>query len=876
MSWRRFLRRGWWSRERARELASYVEIEIADNLARGMSASDAESAARRKLGNRTLIQEDIYRMNTLHWLEDAWQDLRHAARLLRLSPGFALVAILSLALGTGANTAIFQLVDTVRLRSLPVHDPKSLVEVRIAGGNVGMGLNNGAYGQLTRPIFEELSKGQQPLSGLFAWSAGDVRVGQRNEIRRARGIEVSGNFFSTLGIRAQQGRLLLPEDEAACPSSRAVVSYSYWQNEMGGRGLDAATGLVLNGEFKQVIGVAPPQFTGLAVGQRFDVAQPFCRPKELRRDVFQITVMGRLRPGQSLDRATAELGARSPGIMEATMLSGYSAPMLERYGRFRLAGYTASSGVSWLRTNYASSLSLLLAITGMVLLIACANLANLMLARASVRQLEIAIRLALGASRARLIRQLLTESALIAAAGTILGAALAQALSRLVVWSVSTSTAEVYLSTKTDWRVLFFAAALGALTCAFFGIVPAFRATRDIKSGGRGMTAARETFSLQRVMVVAQIAVCLVLLTGAVLFIRSFRNLMTFDPGMRESAVTVALVGFERSRIAPERYEDFKRRLAEELNATPGIRRAATTSNVPLSNSSWTLAVHLGAQEGWSKFTWASPEYFEAMNIPIVAGRNFRNTDTASSPRVAIVNRTFVRTYLRDENPIGKTLRTVAEPNYPSASYEIIGVIADTKYASVRDEIPPMVFAPAAQYPAPDNWTALMVYSNLAPAAIKNVLLSKHPEMVVDCTNFQTSIRDGFVRERLMAVLSGVFGSLAAVLAMLGLYGVVSYIVARRRNEIGIRMALGAQQQQVMAMFLGDAARLVAIGLVIGALVSLVAMRGAASLLFGLKSYDPLTLSVAAALLAAVAALASFLPARRAAQLDPMIALRNE
>jgi predicted permease len=669
---------------------------------------------------------------------------------------------------------------------------------------------------------------------------------------------------------------LLPEDEGACPSSRAVVSYSYWQNEMGGRDLDASAGLVLNGEFKQVIGVAPPQFTGLAVGQRFDVAQPFCRPKELRRDLFQITVMGRLRPGQPLDRATAELGARSQGIMEATMIYGYNAKMIETYRRFRLAGYRASGGVSLLREQYNSSLWLLLAITGMVLLIACANLANLMLARASVRRHEIAIRQALGASRARLVRQLVTESALIAAMGATLGAILAPALSRLIVWSLSTTTTAVYLSMKTDWRVLFFAAAIGALTCAFFGMIPAFRATRAMRSGGRGMTAGRETFSLQRVMVVAQLAICLILLTGAVLFIRSFRNLMTFNPGMREAGVTVAAIGFEKSHVAPGHYEEFKLRLVELLNATPGIRRAAITSNVPLAGGSWTLGVHLGAQEDWSKFTWVSPEYFDTMNIPIVAGRNFRDADTATSPRVAIVNRTFVHRFLGNANPIGKTLRSVAEPNYPAVSYEIIGLIPDTKYASVRDDTPPMLFAPAAQFPEPAPWTALVIYSNLAPAAIKNALLREHPEMVVDCTDFQTQIRDGFVRERLMAVLSGVFGSLAAVLAMLGLYGVISYIVARRRTEIGIRMALGAQRQQVMAMFLRDAARLVAIGLVIGALVSLVTMRGAASLLFGLKSYDPVTLSAAAALLTAVAALASFLPARRAAKLDPMIALRDE
>jgi predicted permease len=345
---------------------------------------------------------------------------------------------------------------------------------------------------------------------------------------------------------------------------------------------------------------------------------------------------------------------------------------------------------------------------------------------------------------------------------------------------------------------------------------------------------------------------------------------------MREAGVTVALIGFEQSRVAPARYEEFKRRLIEELRASPGIRHAAITSNVPLSGGSWTLGIHSGAQEGSSKFTWASPEYFETMNIPVVAGRNFRDTDTAASPRVAIVNRTFVRTYLGNANPIGKTLRTVAEPNYPAASYEIIGVIPDTKYASVRGDTPPMTFAPATQLPPRQAWTAMMIYTSLTPAAVKSALLRKHPEMVVDCSDFQTQIRDGFARERLMAVLSGVFGLLAAVLAMLGLYGVISYVVARRRNEIGIRMALGAQRQQVMQMFLSDAARLVAIGLVMGALLFLVAMRGAASLLFGLKSYDPVTLSVAGVLLAAVAALASLVPALRAAKLDPMMALRDE
>ena len=881
MSWRRFIRRAWWNRERARELASYLEIETAENVARGMTARNAEAEARRKLGNRTSIQEEIYRMNTVTWLDDLWQDLRHAARTLRLSPGFACVAVLSLALGVGANTAIFQLLDAVRLRSLPVRDPQSLVEVRIVGGNRGMGLNDGLYGQLTRPIFNELKKKSRGLAGLFAWSPDEVRIGRGSDLRRVPAVYVTGDFFPTLGVTARQGRLLLPEDESACPTTRAVVSYSYWQNEMGGQPLDGAPGLVVNGNFMQVVGVAPPGFTGLAVGQRFDVAVPFCHPKELRRDVFDITVMGRLKPGQTLAGASAELGTLSAGIMEATTITGYNTKVIETYKGFRLAASSASGGVSSLRNEYDKSLWLLLAITGMVLLIACANLANLMLARASVRQHEISIRLALGASRFRLVRQLLTESAVIAAAGAALGVLLAQVLSRLVVWSVSTTTTSVYLPTSLDWRVLLFAAAVCILTCAFFGVVPALRATRAkpisaMKSGGRGMTTGRESFSLQRVMVIAQIAVCLVLLAGAALFIRSFRNLMTFDPGMREAGITVAFIGFEPLHIAPEHYEDFKRRLVEEVSAAPGIRRAAITSNVPLSGASWTHGIHIDAQEGWSKFTWVSPDYFDTMNIHLIAGRNFRATDTAASPGVAVVNQKFVRMYLRNENPIGRTLRTVAEPNYPATSYQIIGVIPDTKYSSVREEVPPMAFAPAAQLPAREPWTALMIYSNLTPAAIKSVLVRNHPAMVTDCANFQTRIRDGFARERLMAVLSGLFGLLAAVLAMLGLYGIISYLVARRRNEVGIRMALGAERQQVIRMFLRDAARLVIVGLAIGTLVSLIAMRGAASLLFGLKSYDPLTLAIAGALLAGVATVASFLPAYRAAKLDPMIALRDE
>jgi predicted permease len=885
MSWRRFLRRDWWDQERAREIDFYLEVETAENIERGMVPSEAAAAARRKFGNPVLVREEIYRMNSIGWLESMGQDLRYGARLLRLNPGFAFVAIASLALGIGANTAIFQLLDAVRLRSLPIQNPQELAEVRIAGGNGGFGLNDGGYSQLTRHIWQQIKEHHEPFSGVFAWNVDDWRVGQGSDLRRTRGLHVSGEFFRVLGVQPWRGRLLSPEDETTCPSSRAVVSYAYWQGEMGGRELGPGSTRMINGNFVEIIGVTPPGFSGLAVGESFDIALPFCQPKELRRDVFEIAVMGRLRPGWTVKRASSQLDAASPGIFEATAPTGYSTESIERFKRFRLAVYPASGGVSQIRTMYDSSLWLLLGITGLVLLIACANLANLMLARASTREREIAVRLALGASRHRLIRQLLAESYLLAAIGTVLGIGLAQALSRVLVWSLSTQETSVNLPMGIDWRVLLFAAAVAVLTCAVFGVAPALRASQAepgdaMKSGGRSMTSSRERFSLQRFMVVTQIAVSLVLLVGALLFVRSFRNLMTFNPGMREAGITVAFIGFEKSRVAPDHYEEFKRNLLDEVRSVPGILDAATTTTVPLTGSNWGHGIRIGSKEGGSSFTWVSPDYFKTMSIPLLSGRGFNQNDTAVAPRVAIVNQTFVNRYLSGENPIGRTLRTSPEPRYPATTYEIIGVIQDTKHTGLRNEIPAITFAPASQLPAQEPWTAIMIHSNAAPsltgAAVKRRIAEKHPEIILDFMDFQARIRDGLVRDRLMAMLSGFFGVLAGLLTVVGLYGVISYIVSRRRNEIGIRMALGARGDQVIGMVMSEAVRMLAIGIVVGTVLSLIAGRSAASLLFELKSYDPLSLMAAGALLIVIAAVASFLPARRASKLDPMAALRYE
>jgi predicted permease len=813
------------------------------------------------------------------------RDLRYGARQLLANPAFTLVAILSLALGIGANTAIFQLLNAVRLRSLPVKAANELVEIKIVGGNGGMGLVD-SYDDLTRPIFEELRRSHPAFSGVLAWSPdGRIPIGEGSDLQFVNGITVSGEFFGVLGVEPWRGRLISPDDEHACPESVAVLGYDFWKSRLGGREIDANTTLVINGQRRQIIGVTPPSFFGLEVGDRFDVAVPFCRPRQLARNVFDVSVFGRLQPGWTSAAASAQLAAASPAIMAATEITGYDPSSVQAYRNFHLGAYSAASGISDLRKTYDRSLWLLLAITGLVLLIACSNLANLMLARAGAREREMAVRMALGAPRVRLLRQLLVESSLLAAIGATLGVGLAELLSRALLLALSTEGNPVSLVTGTDWRVLLFTAAVAGLTCIVFGLVPSLRASgvdpvAAINAGGRAMTAGRERFSIQRAMGVTQIAVSLVLVVGALLFVRSFHNLMTFDPGMREEGIAVAYVEFRKSNITRERILQFQRELLDEIRSAPGVLSAATTTHVPLVGGSWTHIVTIGNAEGSPRFAWVSPGYFQTMGIPIVSGRDFLPTDTGSSQHVAIVNQAFVRSLLNGANPIGLTLRTHPEPDFPATDYQIVGVIPDTKYNDLRGETPPMTFAPQSQFPNPEPFTAIMIRTATPPSAainvLKRALAEKHPEIVATFGVFQQQVRDGLVRERLMAMLSGFFGALAALLGMVGLYGVISYIVGSRRNEIGIRLALGASRGQVVGMVMREAGLLLLVGVVFGTALSLVAARAAESLLFGLKPYDALTLVAAAGLLAAIGAIGSFMPAHRASKLDPMAALRCE
>jgi predicted permease len=861
-------------------------MRVDANIATGMSPEEAAREARLRFGNPVVTKERVGEEDAALGLDGLLRDVRYALRGFGKNRGFTAVAILTLALGIGANTAVFQLVDAVRLRSLPIQRPEELAELRIVGGNQGFGVTTGPYAQFTVPMWQELRRHHDPFSGVFAWREADMIVGQFTDGKQVHGLEVSGEFFNVLGVLPWQGRLIEPQDEAGCDISKVVASYAYWQSQMGGQPITPHTTMMVEGHSVQVLGVTPPSFFGVVVGDRFDLAYPTCTPANPRRELFIFSVMGRLKPDWDMARASGYLGSMSTGLFESTTPPGYTAEVVKTYQSFKLAAYPADAGVSELRDAYDSSLQWLLAITGLVLLIACANLANLMLARASTRQREMAIRMALGASRRRMLRQLLIESGLLALGGAALGVVLAHPLSRLLVASLNTSQNSIQLSIATDWRVLLFAAAVAALTCIVFGTIPALRgANADpigaLKSGECGIAGNRERFSVQRVMVVAQIAVSLVLLVGALLFVRSYRNLMTLDPGMRESGIAIGYFGFGSLKVKPENVAEFKRQLVEEVRNIPGVQDAAATNTTPLRGNSWSHEVHVGSVEGSSKFTYVSPSYFATMGIPLLTGRGFAETDTNDSPFVLVVNQAFLRRYLGTTQPIGELVYVMPEPGYPERTYQVVGTIPDTKYSNLRGDTPPMAFVSLVQMPATAQGPGVpvMIASRLglAPvAAIRHRIETKYPGVSMQFEDFQQGIRDSLVGDRMMAMLSGFFGLLAVVLVVVGLYGVLSYFVAERRNEIGIRIAVGAGRWQVIWLVLGDTAFMLLLGVVVGAALALLAGRAATTMLFGLKPYDVATLASAVVLLTVIAVLASLLPALKVSRLDPVAALRAE
>lgn len=896
MPFTRFFRRSRWDEERARELDAHLAIEVDERVARGMPPDAARAAARRKLGNTTLIREEIYQMNTIAVLDSAWRDLRHGARLLRMNKAFAAVAILSLALGVGANAAIFQLLDAVRIRTLPVAAPGELAEIRIdnpQGGRTGQ--FSGRRPQLTYPLFERIRDQQQAFSGLAAWGTNTFNMAPSGEARYATGLWVNGDFFTTLGVAPLLGRVLTAaDDRPGCGAPGAVISYGFWQREFGGEPSAIGRAITLDRHRYEVIGVTPPQFFGLEVGRTYDVAVPLCaeplaRAKSWldRPDVWFLGVFGRLKPGWTRERATAHLAAISPAMFRATVPPTYREDDTRNYLTFKLAAFPAGTGVSALRRDYEAPLWLLLATTGLVLVIACANLANLMLARATAREREIAVRLAIGASRGRVVRQLLAESLLLSAIGGAAGLLVARWLSRFLVGLITTENNRLFVDLPADWRIFAFTAALAVLTSVVFGLAPAMRATAAepgsaMKAGSRGSTDTRERFGLRRGLVVAQVALSLVLVVGALLFVRSLRNLLVLDAGFRQNGVLIVNLDLGGAGIP----EDGRRRafddLTARLQALPGVDAAAEAFIVPVSGSGWNNRIVIDGRSSTElvNFNSVGAGYFRALATPLLAGREFGERDSADAGKVAIVTEEFSRKFFGGENPVGRRFQIAEGAGRERPVYEIVGLVKDAKYTDLRETFTPIAFLAASQETKPDPEMQIVMRSGLPLASLTSQVtasvLAAYPSAVLQFQTMDRLVRDSLLRERLMAMLSGFFGLLAGLLATIGLYGVMSYMVERRRSEIGIRMALGADRHAVIRMVMREALALVGAGLVVGGLAAVGAARWAGSLLFGLTPGDPGTLAVAIAGLSVVAMLASYVPAWRASRLEPTAALREE
>jgi putative ABC transport system permease protein len=833
-----------------------------------------------------------------------WQDVRYGLRQLRLNPGFATVAILSLALGIGANTAIFQLLNAVRLRSLPVANPQELVNVHFAKIHSASGSFRGTYGQSTYAMWQQVRTHGEGFSGMFAWGTEDFDLatsGQRRYTRDA--LWVSGDFYQVLGVHALLGRVFTAADDPngsqGCASPGVVISHAFWQREFGGDSNVVGRKITLNRVPLEIIGVTPPGFYGVEVGRSYDLALPLCAakifaPEQLTRgNVWWLAIMGRLKPAWSVERASAQLAAASPAILQASVYEKWNAANTSDFLDAQLGAVPAAGGLSELRHDYKDSLELLLLIAGLVLLIACANLANLMLARGAVRQKEIAVRLALGASQLRLIRQLLVESALLAAAGTVLGALLARNLSRLLIAFLRTADQPVFVDLGSDWRVFAFLAGLAVATCLLFGLVPALRAARAapvdaMKNVGRGISESRQGSRLRHALLVSQLSLSLVLLIGSFLFIRSLRNLVNVDAGFQQTGILVTQYNFSDLHLAPQDRLALRRDLLRRAAAVPGVESVASGAIVPISDSFSNDNVQMEGEKSPRvevvNFNRVSPGYFATVGAPLLAGRDFDTRDQPGAFLAAVITETFVRRLTPNANPLGRRFRVNGDRDDPDRIYEIVGVVKDSKYATLRENFSPLAYLAAAQDSADRNWDNILIRSAMRSgqalpplmSGMREVMQEASPKISYQFVDFEAQVNDSLRQDRLMAALSSAFGMLALILSTVGLYGVISFTVARRTQEIGIRMALGADRARISTLILREASWLLAAGLAAGSAMALYVLRLAEKMLYGLEPQDPWSFVASATVLAGVALAASYVPARRAARLDPMVALRQE
>jgi putative ABC transport system permease protein len=819
-------------------------------------------------------------------LEAIGQNIRYTTRSLRASPGFSAVAIVSLSLGIGANTAIFSLIDAVMLKSLPVQHPEELLQVRIDGGPM-------AYGN---PLWEQLRDRQDVFSGIFAYGRWALNLSSGGEARNVNGNFVSGQYFATLGVRAALGRTLtVTDDQRGCPAV-AMLGYGFWQREYGGRGDIVGKSISIDNHPVEIVGVTQAGFAGVVVGWEADVIAPLCAGKILYGEIILLDrntmpgwllVIGRPKPGISAAQATARLKTLAPAIFKASFQPGQIGS--DGYLTRTFDTAPAANGSSYLRSRYGSAMIALMAVVGLVLLIACANLATLLLARGAARQRESAIRMALGSGRGRLIGQFLAESLLLSIIGAAVGVLLARWGTHLFVANFG-----AFLDLRPDARVLAFTVGVTILTGLLGGLAPAWRGTRvdpqaAMKSNARVSTEGGK-FGLGKALVTLQISLALLLVVGAGLMLSTFRKLISIDPGLEPEHVLLVSVDLRNANYPQDRRLLILREMLEKLRSVPGALSASASAIVPMCGCTSTVNLSLEGRSGdeviVNSFNRVSDRFFETLGIPLIAGRDFTARNTLDSPRVAIINQSLAKNYFGATNPIGKYYR-YRENGRLTDPVEIIGVVKDAKYGGLRGDFPATAYAAWSQGGGNGGLVTyfelryFQLHSAAGPptaltAGVRSAIAAVDPNVSFQFSTLQGLIDDSLDSERLLATLSSFFGALALLLATMGLYGVMSYNVARRRNEIGIRMALGAEQSRVMRMVLGEMALVVGVGLLLGLCAALAATKLVASFLYGLQPNDPGIFAFATAVLAGVAFVAGYLPARRASRQDPMTALREE
>jgi len=879
------------------EIRAHLDMQIEDNLRQGMSPDEARYEALRKFGGVEQVKESYRDRRSLSVVDSTLQDLRYALHMLRRSPGFAVVAILLLALGIGGNTALFSIVDAVFLKSLPVKDPEQLVMLTHTTHVMRLMSADGFfYGN-----YKRFRDQDQTLSGVLAYHPLRLTVSVNGQPEPAlSGQLVTGNYYTVLGVNAALGRTISPEDDQK-PGAQpvCVISDGYWQRRFGRDPGVVGKTIHLSGLPFTIIGVTPPEFFGAEVGTAMDISVPATMRRQLVPGFYgddaidsQFRVLGRLRPEATLEQAQVSLG-----LLYQQSMADLAASMGSEDPKERLTVVSGSKGLSELRRQFSQPLFALTCVAGLALLIACANVAGLLLARGVARRKEMAVRLTLGAGRLRLVRQLLTESLLLSSLGSLLGLLFAWWGDRLLLPLLSQREIPLRLSLDPDLRLFGFTAAISALTGLLFGLAPALVATRielqsALKQDAPGLSGRRAQ-SFGQVFVIAQVALSLLLLVGAGLFVRSLQKLQQASTGFsRENVLVLKLEPTNNSvsKLDTPQLTAFYNELLRRVEALPGVRQASLVEYSPISRREWLMKgrtpetkwpLEVEGRPG-EKLKAGSmsvyPNSFATLGIPFIAGRDFGPQDSRESQEVAVISESVARHFFGAENPIGRRFTPYTDS---PPQIEIIGVVRDAKYKSLREPSGPMFYMPYAQFgPAAGSMTLVVrTAGDPAPIAVaaQREARTLDPAMPrYEAETLAAQLDVSLTQERLVATLSSVFGLLALVLVCIGLYGVLAYDVARRTHEIGIRMALGANARQIVRLVLGETLWMVGISIVIGLGATWAATRWVKSLLFGLPPHDPLTIGLAVLALMAVAAIAVYLPALRASRVDPMLALRLE